>query len=181
MSEQPFLSMAENLPPRDITGRINRRVKHDPSKRRVMELKVWQLRVRRYTWPEIGEALGVPRSTAQWLYACFEKRNDTLFMDLERGEVLREMLDAAKQRLQTLDALYRDAKQHNVKLSVINSMRAEMEHVKEMLHDFGDPELNRPPMKLEHVGTVAELIALAQREQHGVQDLGHRLSAHLGN
>lgn len=111
--------------------------KDDPNKKRAMELKVWQLRVRRFTWPEIGAALSIPRTTAQYLFCEFERRNDHEWKDLAAKSIGDRLIAAAEQRLHTLDALYRDTKNDNVKLGAINSMRAEYVHIYETARGLG--------------------------------------------
>lgn len=138
----------------------------DPNKRRDLELKVWQLRVRRYSFREIGHALGVPSSTAHWIYSQFEKRNDRSFKDLTARKVADELIGQAKQRVQSLNALYKDTNNDSIKLGAVNAMRAEMEHIKECAQSLG--VLYREPERVESdaLDIIAEeLRKLVPRDQ----------------
>lgn len=103
--------------------------RYDPNKKRVLELKIFQLRSQRFSFPEIGSYLGMDANTAKWWYHEYLKRNDRSFNDLAAKSLAQELISRSKQRLHTMDTLYRSTTNDNVKLGLLNADRLECEHI----------------------------------------------------
>ena len=115
--------------------------------RRKLAMKVYELKIRGYSFAAIGQALGVPDSTATWLMREVSRVNDREFKDLTANAVAKDLFAGSQTRIQMLLALFRDTNNESVKLGCLNSIRAEHEQCVRHAQELG--QLHKAPERHE--------------------------------